>query len=771
MKKLIAIFCMCSILACSNDESSSNDQPNAVEQFQLTVRANEGGTVSSSGGTYNEGTEVTLTATPDAEFLFVNWSNGSTTNPLKITVNSDVELAANFEKRKYALTIQVEGEGTVKEEIINAGKTTTEYTSGSTIRLTAEPNDEWVFVSWNGSVEGTENPIEITVDEAKELIATFEKRKYPLIVNIEGEGTVKEEIVNAGKTTTEYTSGSTIRLTADPTDGWQFDKWTEDLETDLNPIEIVVNDSLEVTANFIEIPINYEINIVGSGNFEFEWEGVNQKITAMAAEGWRFKNWTGDVESLINFITIDPTEQLQITLTFVEVNSDDLSSLFPNNDYELLVNALNTLQTGWVQVQVDTANDIFFRNTNLGQDVWNRFFEEYFSNNYLTEDLFNYLQLPSFFWFDTTMHSILQEAIMKGLLLHLGTENPITNIELKTEPYKFLSMFMFRLEANPINGEVLRTDVFNFYATYVEAYPEFLKLSSTITSDEQRLLPIRFQLAAAFSHYARLNPGVKDQITDILDIDGTVQSEYKMRIWNNHSILAIDNNFFNSQTLAVYEDVLDIINNTYHSNVIFTGFDTTMIPLDIAMQGYFNTFPLQVGDIPENGFPDDVDPYFADVTFLVFQHEANHGTDFYYIDRWTPELKSYKDLILSQAGNDRNNYLRSMFEDGFFQTFPQEFFASISNMYFANTKLTFQVALERYNNGIVHPLNQFLLIANVYSDNDSMYLFNNDNNLFNVSEVNITKGASGFIDSIELNGNTYNFELNSDNTVNAMTIE
>lgn len=50
-------------------------------------------------------------------------------------------------------------------------------------------------------------------------------------------------------------------------------------------------------------------------------------------------------------------------------------------------------------------------------------------------------------------------------------------------------------------------------------------------------------------------------------------------------------------------------------------------------------------------------------------------------------------------------------------------------------------------------------------------LFDNDNNLFNVYETSITKGANGFIDSMELNGNTYRFQLNSDNTVNTLTVE
>ena len=61
----------------------------------------------------------------------------------------------------------------------------------------------------------TENPIQLTIIESKTVTATFEKKKYPLTVNIEGEGEVLEEIVNAGRTT-DYDSGTTVKLTAQP---------------------------------------------------------------------------------------------------------------------------------------------------------------------------------------------------------------------------------------------------------------------------------------------------------------------------------------------------------------------------------------------------------------------------------------------------------------------------------------------------------------------------------------------------------------------------
>ena len=46
-------------------------EPPAPTQYTLTVTSGEGGTVSTEGGTYDEGTEVTITATPDEGYEFI----------------------------------------------------------------------------------------------------------------------------------------------------------------------------------------------------------------------------------------------------------------------------------------------------------------------------------------------------------------------------------------------------------------------------------------------------------------------------------------------------------------------------------------------------------------------------------------------------------------------------------------------------------------------------------------------------------------------------
>ena len=65
--------------------------------YVVTANANNAtmGTVT-GGGNYKEGTKVTLTATPNIGYIFVNWSTGETSDSLTLTVTEDITITANF---------------------------------------------------------------------------------------------------------------------------------------------------------------------------------------------------------------------------------------------------------------------------------------------------------------------------------------------------------------------------------------------------------------------------------------------------------------------------------------------------------------------------------------------------------------------------------------------------------------------------------------------------------------------------------------------------
>ena len=157
------------LLSCAKDENS--ETPSIF--YDIEVISENGGSVDFSGGSFKSGSTITLTATPNQGFIFSGWSNGSTQNPLTIEVNSDQTISAQFSKERFALKININGEGEVREEIINTGKNT-DYESGTTIRLTPVPSENWSFYRWNNQIPDTTSIKEIEITEAKTVDVKFD---------------------------------------------------------------------------------------------------------------------------------------------------------------------------------------------------------------------------------------------------------------------------------------------------------------------------------------------------------------------------------------------------------------------------------------------------------------------------------------------------------------------------------------------------------------------------------------------------------------------
>ena len=91
--------------------------------YTVTVSATEGGTVEASATEVEHGGMVTLTATPNESYKFVNWTvNGevvSTKNPYTVIVTSDIEYVANFEEGELEYCTY-EGNSTNYERRLNA---------------------------------------------------------------------------------------------------------------------------------------------------------------------------------------------------------------------------------------------------------------------------------------------------------------------------------------------------------------------------------------------------------------------------------------------------------------------------------------------------------------------------------------------------------------------------------------------------------------------------------------------------------------------------
>ena len=136
-------------------------------QYYLHVQSNGRGTVTGEGW-YNEGTEVTISATPNEGYYFDRWyEDGSTDATRTITVTKDATYTALFFPEEvinyYDVTVLSADEtmGTV-----SGGGTHIEQ--GQTVTITATPKSGYEFLYWttsNGQVQGRINEWTVTADE------------------------------------------------------------------------------------------------------------------------------------------------------------------------------------------------------------------------------------------------------------------------------------------------------------------------------------------------------------------------------------------------------------------------------------------------------------------------------------------------------------------------------------------------------------------------------------------------------------------------------
>jgi len=299
------------------------------EGFDLNITVNGEGSVNEElieepSKSYAFNSVVELTAEPADGWRFVGWDGdlSGDENPQQITIDEEKNVTATFERRDYPLNISTEGDGSVDEEVVE--DPAKDYTFGTVVELTATPADGWNFARWEGDLDGSENPQQITVDGEKNVTAVFERNTFDLTIETTGQGTVNESASKNPAKTSSYAFGTVVELTADPEDGWEFTEWQGDLSGSSNPEEITIDEDKTVTALFEEAEYSIEISTEGTeyGSVGIEPEkdfyryGDEVELTANPGELSTFKEWGGDISGTDNPITITVTSDLQITAIY-----------------------------------------------------------------------------------------------------------------------------------------------------------------------------------------------------------------------------------------------------------------------------------------------------------------------------------------------------------------------------------------------------------------------------------------------------------------------
>jgi hypothetical protein len=315
-------------------------------------------------------------------------------------------------------------------------------------------------------------------------------------------------------------------------------------------------------------------------------------------------------------------------------------------------------------------------------------------------------------------------------------------------------------------AEATQLEISDFYTGHVSAYPQLWKSTVTIdTSSQPYVGAVRAQIYMNLGDVLELTPARKAEIAHTIELSGTHAA-----LWTNYTVLLIDNNGLDQTQTDVIHAHLGALPAGIHDLRYITvnsllGNEGTNYEWPANSAGV-NVFDFGVGAWIENGFPDDVSPAYADLFSLVLAHEVNHRVDTTFT-LGNPHLARRRDDLIAAAGTDHMNYLRSMTEDGFFVNAPQEFFASISNQWFADSAHTLELGLVRWNNGYQHPINQFLFFAEVYSQGGSTVPFYRIDEEGNLSRtvIPLRRDAHGHICALAVDGCSYHFLLNSEGDV------
>jgi hypothetical protein len=152
--------------------------PEPGKTYIITLAVDpEGGGVASGGGTVSEGDSVTVTATPAEGYVFSGWREGteivSTQAIYTFQASADRSLTAVFAAiiPTYTISVSVGADQEDWGTVTGGGQ----YQEGSSVTVTATPNEGYQFVGWqeNGQQVSTNANYSFTVSGDVVLLAVF----------------------------------------------------------------------------------------------------------------------------------------------------------------------------------------------------------------------------------------------------------------------------------------------------------------------------------------------------------------------------------------------------------------------------------------------------------------------------------------------------------------------------------------------------------------------------------------------------------------------
>lgn len=269
----------------------------------LLCNDNTMGSATATAYTAHDGDEVTITAAANANYHFVQWSDGNSEAVRTLTVHNNVVLTATFAINQYTLTLNNGTNGHV------SGATSGMVDHGSSVTFFAQADQNYHFVYWmdeNGDSVAVENPLTVTMTADATYEPLFAKDRYEISAEI-AVGTID------GADTYEH--GTPVTLTATLPANYDFLGWsingvaqpgtsltlTFTATENAHVVATVGKHQYQLAASSHSNAMGY---ITGSANGSYDFDQTFS-VTAVPtnAAQYQFDNWNNDAS--MNEATVD----------------------------------------------------------------------------------------------------------------------------------------------------------------------------------------------------------------------------------------------------------------------------------------------------------------------------------------------------------------------------------------------------------------------------------------------------------------------------------
>jgi len=299
-----------------------------IPQVSLSVNLIAGGTVL-GGGTFAQGSTVTMSATPKSGFSFINWTDSasgiiaSTSSGFTFKMAGNRSLVANFSlipPAQFALVLS---------SLPLAGGATFgsgSYNTGTLVTAIESPSAGYTFTNWteSGTIVSTNSSFQFAITGNRTLVANFSA-----IPALQFAVILTSNPAQGGTTTGSgsYNSGTSLNISATPAIGYTFVNWTD------NATGTIVSASALYTFNVVanrSLIANFAINtytltgtaingvIVKNPNQINYNYGTQVQLTATPNPGYSFTSWSGDASGNTNPLLITMNANKNITANFTQ---------------------------------------------------------------------------------------------------------------------------------------------------------------------------------------------------------------------------------------------------------------------------------------------------------------------------------------------------------------------------------------------------------------------------------------------------------------------